>query len=241
MSGTGKSFKLYERETQHENFAQFKGNNYGDERTFVIAVADAGVLKRALNCTIDANPGYSASQSVIVTRQNDHKELWTNPRLDNYRDTHLSFFRALGIDMPRSIASGSDSDHAFPKSASDSAVGLVRMNFIPSGGNRSFGAAFEGRFRHRILEDNGLAMGNLFDLYKSVGGRFLLPRAPASFGRAIVDDLIIRGLAPAADRASLEKEAQAVMGYIQDQDTAYALDTKQIDLTPGKPLIPRKS
>lgn len=239
MSRKGKSFALYARETQHENFAQFKGKNYVDGRTFVIAVADASVLKRALNCTIGLNPGYEESESVIVTRQNDHKELWTNPRLDNYRDTHLSFFKAIGIDLPRSIASGSDSDHAFPKSASDSGVGLVRMNFIPLGGNRSFGGAFEGRFRHRTLDANGLAMGNLFDLYKSVGGRFLLPRNPAGFGRAIVDDLIIRGLAPASDRASLEKEAQAVMGYIQDQDTNFAVRDGQIDLRPGKPLVPR--
>lgn len=227
MPPATKGFELYQRQTERENFAQFKGSNYSGQRSFFIAVRDASVLRK-LSCNVESNPGFAADQSVIVRRPSGHPELWTSPHVSDYRAIHLAFFAAMKISVPSDIVSTSDSDHAYAASAAGPGVGLVRMSFISRGANRSFGAGFERRFTHRTLDDDdGACMGNLFDLYKSVGGRFLVPRSPAACGAAIVEDLIARGIAPAGDRASLMREAAAVIDYIQDQDTAYAVDTRQ--------------
>jgi len=140
------SLDAHQRQSVSNNYGQFKGNNFLDGRSFVIAVGDAGLLQRKMNCRVDTLPGFARADSLIVTRPNGHRELWANPRMTRYRDAHFAFFDALGIYLPASIAKVHDSDHAFPKSAASPDVGLVKMNFIDQGSNRSHGSAWESRF-----------------------------------------------------------------------------------------------
>ena len=231
MAGGLKTFEEYHHQEKIELYSQFKGNGFTSGREYLIAARDANVLKKALGCETEDT---SAGDALIVTRRSGFREVWINPRLPNYRTAHLAVFDALGVTVSDAARKASDSDHGFPASAAiraeeaDMQIGLVRMSLIPSGANRSFGASFEKRFTHRTLDANGVCVGNLFDLYKGVGGRFLAPRDPAGAARAMVDQLIAMGVAPAGDREQLLGEAKAAMDYLQDVDTAYAYRTGQL-------------
>jgi hypothetical protein len=230
MASGFRSFDEYHQQAKKEAYAQFKGNDFKSGRTFLIAARDANVLRKALNCPID---DASVRGAVIVKRRSGFREIWVNPHLATYRSAHLAAFDALGIRLSVAVRKAHDSDHTFPASAAiaaeeaDMQVGLVRMSLIPSGANRSFGASFEKRFTHRTLNEHGICAGTVFDLYKSVGGRFLTPRDPAGAARAMAEELILMGVAPDGDREKLLSEGKAAMDYIQNQDTAYAYRTGQ--------------
>lgn len=213
----------------HDNVAQFR------TKSFAIAVSDPKVLENTLACRVDNNPGYKKDQSVIVTRPNGHKEVWTNPRYGNYRDTHLDFFDAVGIYLPSGYDRDFVSDHAYARSAADFQVALVKLNFIPPGGNSSYGSGLEKRFTYRRLYNEGFCLGNLFDLHKSVGGRLDNPRDPVGSLGAAIDDLENRGLISASERNFFAQEAEETMAYVQDQGEAYAVVTGHLD--PDKPMI----
>jgi hypothetical protein len=231
------SFQEYRFKTQGENFSQFKGADYARGRSFVIAAADAGVLKK-MHCRIDTNPGFSKADSVIVTRPSGHPELWVDPHFAGHRDAQFAFFDAIGIYLPTHEFKLHDSDHAYPKSAAGPEVGLVKMNLIERAGNRSFGAGWEKRFTHRTLDDYGTCYGNLFDLYKAIGGSIPDPKDPVTSLRAIAEELVTSGLAPRSEYRNLLLAGEDTMAYKQAQDENYAVNTGQVDLSPGSPLVP---
>jgi hypothetical protein len=240
MTGNQGSFLHYRRRTAIENFLQFKGKNYRDQ-TFAIAAASESVLNRALACPTAKLGDYSKSDCVVVTRPSGHQELWVSPRFRKHRAAQFVFFEKLGLYVPKSMVKDDDSDHAYPISAAGPDVGLIRMHLIDSGANRSFGSGWEKRFTHRTLDDDGLCLGNLFDLHKSIGGRLFSPTDPVASLIAAADHLISIGIAPLQDRPQLLETGKSTIAYKQTQDENYAIETGQIDLTPGMPLIPKQS
>ena len=129
---------------KQNNVAQFR------DKSFVIAVSDPNVLRTAFGCQVHENSDFAMDESVIVTRRDGHEEVWTNPHIQNYRESHFAFFDDIGIYLPSGYGRAFDSDHAYPASAAkaDSQVALVKMNFIHRSGNRNYGAGLERRRTH---------------------------------------------------------------------------------------------
>jgi len=68
----------------------------------------------------------------------------------------------------------------------------------------------------------------------------LLPRDPTTSIIMAVDDVIRQGIAPQSDRPGLIAEAGVVHKDKQQHDERYAVETGQVDLREGYPLIPSK-
>jgi hypothetical protein len=231
---------VYQFKSVHENVAQFR------TKSFVIAVSDPKVLEVTFGCELKDIKGHEGA-SVIVTRPNGHMEFWTHPLYKEHRKAHLAGFKDAGIYRPEGYDDNFNSDHAYTRSAAKSAAKsdaefqpvLVKMNYIPKWENSSWGASVvEKGFTHRRLDNKGYCSGNLFDLYKSVGGRLANATDPVGSLRAAVPDLENRGLISASERNLFNQAAKEATDYRQDQDTAYAVATGQVNLDPDKPMIP---
>jgi hypothetical protein len=178
------SFPAFQWAIMKANIQQFKGNDYKTNRTFIIGVADETVLKRSLNCRTDKLPGFNKSDAIIVTRPSRHRELFINPAAQNHREMQFAFLDALGIYVPAGVAKEYQSDHAFPASAADPTVGLVKAQLIPQPANSTFGASIE-KFR------------------KNRRGFPLVGSDIEENLNVTVEMLIGSGLAPAQDRNAL--------------------------------------
>jgi hypothetical protein len=108
-------FKDYQWANAKDLVRQFKGQDYKNNQTFVIAVANKTILHTKLNCQAQTVPGFEkgSKEAVIVTSSSGHPELFISPRASDHRKMQLAFFDALGIDVPTVVLKQYQLDHGF--------------------------------------------------------------------------------------------------------------------------------
>ena len=232
---------VYIQTSKQQNYAQFRGVYSRGKNGFVIATNDPLLLIKDSNVvSADNVPGFSRNEAIITTLHTGHKELFLDPKLNDYRDAHLAFLDAIGVDCGASALPAFDSDHVYPKSAAMSQVEFVKMNLIEASVNRSWGSSWEKRLTHDRL-GSPVKLGELAALLKSLGVRISDPKNPKASLQLAAKELIMQGYASQEDSAFLLKRADDCMLDKQTQDENFAVSDGQVDLRPGTPLIPEGS
>jgi hypothetical protein len=212
MKRDNSQFPAYQWASSLEIMRQFRGNNYKTNRTFIVAAGDQTAFDR-LSCGTKALPGFNRSEALIVQRPSGHEELFINLMSPDHRDMQFAFFDYRKTYIPTYVKHLYQSDHAFPKSAAWSSVGLVRAQLIPQPANSTFGALEEFRKGRRGLIDyNGTVPGTLLDVIKALG----LPLTGNDYVENLttgVEMIIGSGLASEKDRPAL---ANCVDGAMVD-------------------------
>jgi len=226
-------------------FRHYKGSNYREGKTLWIAVDNADVLPHFRGGKIQELSGFRRSEAFIYTRPEGSSELWANPAFAGHRDASFAFAEQVGgVRLTNADMRHVDSDHAFTRAAAGTQervffadVGFVRMNLIDKSVNRAWGAGFERRHSHRNFTNELWCEAHFLDLIKALGGRPGSWRDPSMIAFEGVKFLLEQGYIEMKEAGLVFSIGRAeVLDHIQASDEAYAVQSGQVNLEPGKPL-----